>query len=106
MQSTASQVPPFPAAGDRKALPEPRHPDTDRIRGQLDVSPPPGDWPALGSVPVSILVPVRNEETNIVECLRRLRWANEIAVIDSQSRDRTIPLAQAMGADVYQFYFN
>lgn len=62
-----------------------------------------GNWPARGSVPVSVLVPVKNEERNIVECLRRLSWAEQVCVIDSQSSDRTIALSQAMGAEVYQF---
>lgn len=63
-------------------------------------------WPAKGSVPVSVLVPVKNEGGNIVECLRHLQWAAQIAVIDSQSEDGTIGLAQAMGAEVYQFEFD
>lgn len=67
---------------------------------------PPGDWPARGSVPVSVLIPVKNEQRNIVECIRHVAWANEIAVIDSQSDDDTIPLAQAMDADVYQFHYS
>lgn len=67
---------------------------------------PPGRWPAVGSIPVSVLIPVRNEQRNIVECIRHVRWAQHIAVIDSQSSDDTIPLAQAMGAEVYQFHYS
>jgi glycosyltransferase involved in cell wall biosynthesis len=66
----------------------------------------PGGWPAVGSVPVSVLVPVKNEETNIVECLRRVRWAQQLVVVDSQSTDRTVALAEAMGADVHQFRYS
>ncbi len=73
------------------------------LRPQVNV---PGVWPAVGSVPVSILVPVKNEERNIVECLRRCNWATELVVVDSRSTDRTIELSQAMGADVYQFNYN
>jgi glycosyltransferase involved in cell wall biosynthesis len=57
-------------------------------------------------VPLSVLIPVRNEQLNVVECIRRLLWADEICVIDSHSTDRTIPLAQAMGAAVYQFDYS
>ncbi len=67
---------------------------------------PPGRWPAARSVPVSVLIPVKNEERNIVECIRHARWANEIVVVDSRSTDRTVPLSQAMGADVYQFEYS
>jgi glycosyltransferase involved in cell wall biosynthesis len=57
-------------------------------------------------VPVSVLVPVKNEEKNIVTCLRHVAWATELIVVDSQSTDKTIPLSQAMGADVYQFEYS
>jgi glycosyltransferase involved in cell wall biosynthesis len=66
----------------------------------------PGDWPAPRSVPVSVLVPVKNEQGNLPGCLQRLQWASELIVIDSQSIDATIPIAQALGADVYQFYLS
>ena len=86
---------------------EPVHCDAARYRSTVDPDRlPPGDWPALRSVPVSVLIPVKNEQRNIVECIRHVSWADEIAVIDSQSTDETIPLAQAMGASVYQFHFS
>jgi glycosyltransferase involved in cell wall biosynthesis len=67
---------------------------------------PPGEWPAPGSVPLAVLIPVKNEQANLAECLRRLRWAGQIAVIDSQSSDATVPIAQAFGAEVYQFHYS
>jgi glycosyltransferase involved in cell wall biosynthesis len=67
---------------------------------------PPGDWPAVGSVPLSVLVPVKNEQANIVECLRRLLWAEQIAVVDSQSTDASAALAETMGAEVHQFHYS
>ncbi len=68
--------------------------------------PPVGQWPSRGSVPVSVLIPVKNEERNIVECLRHVMWASEIVVVDSHSTDLTVPLAQSMGADVYCFTYS
>ncbi len=86
---------------------EERHPDTDGLAASLKPNVNiPGRWPAFHSVPVSILVPVKNEERNIVECLRRCNWATQLVVVDSRSTDRTIPLSQAMGADVYQFNYD
>jgi glycosyltransferase involved in cell wall biosynthesis len=32
-------------------------------------------------------------------------WANEIIVVDSHSTDTTVPLSQAMGAEVYDFTY-
>jgi glycosyltransferase involved in cell wall biosynthesis len=67
---------------------------------------PPGDWPAVGSVPVSVLVPAKNEEANIVACLRHVLWAKQLVVVDSQSTDRTVSLAEATGAEVHQFHYS
>jgi len=95
------------ARPDDAPLADPRHPDADRLAIQHNASrPAPGKWPAPRSVAVSVLVPVKNEQRNIVECLRRLQWASEIVVVDSQSSDPTGALSQAMGADVYQFHYS
>jgi acetyltransferase-like isoleucine patch superfamily enzyme/glycosyltransferase involved in cell wall biosynthesis len=63
-------------------------------------------WPEPGSVPVSVLVPVKNEEANLAACLDSVRFAAEVVVIDSQSTDRTIELAEADGARVVQFHYD
>ena len=41
------------------------------------------------SLPVSVIVPVRNEAVNLPRCLESLRGMDEIYVIDSQSTDDT-----------------
>ena len=95
------------ASATDRPQPQARDARAEGLRGLVDAArQPPGDYPPVGSVPVSVLVPVKNEQRNIVECLRHLTWANHLAVIDSQSTDQTIPLAQAMGAEVYQFHFS
>ena len=43
----------------------------------------------LMNQPVSVVVPVKNEELNIEACLRSVDWADEVFVVDSQSTDRT-----------------
>lgn len=87
--------------------PDPRDPRADELVAALDPSRlPHGKWPPLGSVKVSVLIPVKNERRNMEDCLRRLLWADEIVVVDSQSSDLTIPISQAMGAEVYQFYYS
>jgi glycosyltransferase involved in cell wall biosynthesis len=55
------------------------------------------------SVPVSILIPTRNEASNLERCLRSVTWASEIFVVDSKSTDATGQIAQAFGAGVIQF---
>jgi glycosyltransferase involved in cell wall biosynthesis len=57
-------------------------------------------------VPVSVLVPVKNEADNLVRCLPALAWADEVFVVDSQSTDSTVAIAESLGARVVQFHFN
>ncbi len=57
-------------------------------------------------VPVSVLVPIRNEATNLPRCLGSVRWADEIFVVDSRSSDGSVGIAEALGARVVQFEFN
>ncbi|HEY1295166.1 MAG TPA: glycosyltransferase family 2 protein [Chloroflexota bacterium] len=57
------------------------------------------------SVPVSVLVPTLDEELNLPECLQSLSWADEVFVVDSFSRDRTLEIACAHGANVVQHAF-
>ena len=49
---------------------------------------------------LSAIVLTKNEERNIVDCLRSLSWADEVLVLDSGSEDATVSLAQKMGARV------
>jgi glycosyltransferase involved in cell wall biosynthesis len=57
-------------------------------------------------VPVSIMIPTKNEEQNIGKCLGSVAWADEIYVIDSSSTDRTAEIAAAMGAKVINFHWD
>jgi glycosyltransferase involved in cell wall biosynthesis len=58
------------------------------------------------AVPVSIIIPVRNEAANLPRCLDCVKWAGEIFVVDSHSTDKTAQIAEAHGAQVVQFDFN
>ena len=62
--------------------------------------------PAENAVPVSIIVPVRQEAVNLPRCLDSVKWADEIFVVDSHSTDTTTEIATARGAKVVQFDFN
>lgn len=54
---------------------------------------------------LTIAIPVRNEERNIVGCLEAVGQglARRVVVIDSGSCDRTVELAYGMGAEVVNF---
>jgi glycosyltransferase involved in cell wall biosynthesis len=58
------------------------------------------------AIPVSIIVPVRQEAANLARCLNCVKWADEIFVVDSHSTDETAQIAEAHGARVVQFDFN
>lgn len=57
-------------------------------------------------VPVSVIIPIRNEAGNLPRCLGCVRWADEIFVVDSQSTDDSVAIAEQNGAQVVQFQFN
>ena len=57
-------------------------------------------------IPVSVLIPAKNEELNLPACLESVAVADEIFVVDSQSEDRSIEIAEQHGAKVVQFHFN
>lgn len=60
----------------------------------------------MNKVPVSIVVPIRNEAENLPRCLASVQWANEIFVVDSQSSDGSVEAAENFGGEVVQFKFN
>jgi len=61
--------------------------------------------PAMRVLPVSVIVPVRNEARNLPRCLESLAQFGEVYVIDSQSTDDTVAIAQSRGAKVVQFHY-
>jgi glycosyltransferase involved in cell wall biosynthesis len=57
-------------------------------------------------VPVSVIVPIKNEAGNLSRCLGSVRWADEIFVVDSGSTDGSAVTAERLGAKVVQFHFS
>lgn len=60
---------------------------------------------STAKVPVSVIIPVRNEAANLPRCLEALREMGEVYVIDSQSTDSTVDIARSYGAQVVQFHY-
>lgn len=58
------------------------------------------------SIPVTVIVAVRNEERKIANCLRSVEQFDQIFVVDSHSTDRTCEIALEMGATVVQFDYD
>ena len=57
-------------------------------------------------LPVTVVVPTLNEERMLAECLSRLTRFAQVVVVDSGSRDRTVEIAKAHGAEVLSFEWN
>ncbi len=57
-------------------------------------------------LPVSVLIPAKNEQANLPACLESVARADEVFVVDSQSSDRSIEISESYGAKVVQFHFN
>lgn len=57
-------------------------------------------------IPVSVLIPIKNEAANLRRSLASVSWAGEIIVVDSQSSDGSADIAEKHGAQVVQFQFN
>lgn len=64
------------------------------------------DTGAPSVLPVTVAIPVKNEETNLSRCLGRLGRFAELVVIDSASTDRTREIAKSYGARVIDFEWN
>jgi glycosyltransferase involved in cell wall biosynthesis len=54
-------------------------------------------------LPVTVVVPVKNEAANLSECLAALDGFAEIVVVDSASVDKTVEIAKAAGATILDF---
>lgn len=68
--------------------------------------PDPGTLEALranpGRLPVSVIITTYNEEVNIGDCIASALWADEVLVVDSFSRDRTVEIASRFPVEVRQ----
>ena len=60
----------------------------------------------ISKLPISVLIPARNEEVNLPACLESVARADEVFVVDSQSCDRSVEISESYGAKVVQFHFN
>ena len=54
----------------------------------------------MPSKPVTVTILTKNEESIIERCIASVAWADEILVVDSGSTDRTVEIAERLGARV------
>lgn len=57
---------------------------------------------------LTIAIPAKNEEKNILSCLEGIgkSFAEEIVLLDSNSQDKTVELAEKWGARIISFHWN
>ncbi len=60
----------------------------------------------MDKLPLSVLIPTKNETRNIADCLASVAFAGERVVFDSCSTDDTREIAQAQGARIVQRAFD
>lgn len=60
----------------------------------------------MNKLPITVVIPVKNEEKNLHECLQGLSSFQEVLVIDSGSSDRSREIANEHGAKVVEFKWN
>ena len=52
--------------------------------------------------PLSVVIITKNEEFNIKACLESIAWADEIVVVDDNSTDKTVEIAQGYTDRIFQ----
>jgi glycosyltransferase involved in cell wall biosynthesis len=57
-------------------------------------------------IPVSVIIPVKNEEKNLPRCLSLLSDFSEVIVVDSNSTDNTIKIVKSFGFKFVNFCWN
>jgi glycosyltransferase involved in cell wall biosynthesis len=55
---------------------------------------------------ISVLILTLDEEVNLAACLDSVAWCDDVVVLDSFSRDRTVEIARAGGARLQQRAFD
>jgi glycosyltransferase involved in cell wall biosynthesis len=98
---TASRLPELPISPQKPVAPESELPFWGADPGQRPYGLVQGLGPAPLSVPLSVTIITRNEEASLPGCLASVAFAAEVVVVDAQSSDRTVALAEATGAQVY-----
>lgn len=52
---------------------------------------------------ITAIILTKNEEVNIERCIKSIKaWVDRVVVVDSGSTDKTVELAEALGAEIYR----
>src|SRR3989338_5950141 len=51
-------------------------------------------------IPLSVVILAKNEAGRIRDCIQSVAWADEVLVVDDESTDETVSIAESLGARV------
>src|SRR5215204_7027610 len=54
------------------------------------------------TIPITVVIAARNEAANIEACIKSVRWAKEILIVEDGSTDDTANIARNSGATVIE----
>jgi glycosyltransferase involved in cell wall biosynthesis len=57
-------------------------------------------------LPITVVLAIKNEDTNLTKCLKALAAVAKVFIVDSQSTDRSCEIAETYGVEVIQFFYN
>jgi len=57
-------------------------------------------------IPITVIIPTKNEELNLTKCLSNLSNFNQVIVIDSESIDQTPEIVKKFDVEYYIFTWN
>ncbi len=57
-------------------------------------------------IPITVVIPVKNEEINLPHCLKQLIEFAQVIVVDSNSTDHTLTIARQFDTEIYIFNWN
>ena len=50
---------------------------------------------------ISVIIITKNEAFNIGDCLESVKWADEIIIVDAESKDKTVEIAKKFTDKVF-----
>ncbi len=60
----------------------------------------------MNKLPITVIIPVKNEELNLRICLSKLNAFDEVLVVDSSSTDKTVQVAEEFNCQLINFEWN
>ena len=57
-------------------------------------------------IPITVIVTTKNEEANIAHCLGHIKAFSQVIVVDSDSTDKTVEIAQSFNAEIVRYQWN